>query len=261
MAEQDTADGQAPTTTDEQEVVVAVDPGQSETGSTGYCVRQPTFIGWFMFISGILSIASAVANILSEEATADQNLGNGIAYCVIGLAIMYFQVEDKGDYLLVTSGPMRCGLCGEGKEKIKYSDIRDYEVTKTCFWGFGMPCCTSVKLFNSCTCCCACCGGDMGGCCIQRTIRLSIKERMQAKDARDPDDCCLEGFCLDNCCGDACLTCGAGACLRSVCNPCGANCCAINTVFISTNDPKGLIDLLNSKVTGNGAQKVQYAEI
>jgi len=251
MAEQETTDGQAPTTADQQDVE---NPGQSQTGATGYCRRQPTFFGWMMLIGGILNVASAATGDLN-------NVGNGIVYIIIGLAIMYFQVEDKGDYLLVTSGPMRWGLCGEGKEKIKYSEIRDYEVTKTCFFGFGLPCCTSVKLFNSCTCCCACCGGDMGGCCIQRTVRLTINERMQAKDARDPDDCCLEACCLDNCCGDACLTSGQGCCCRSVCNPCGANCCAVNTVFISTNDPQGLIELLNSKVTGNGAQKVQYAEI
>lgn len=254
MAEPEATDGQAPTTAQDV-VVVPVDPGQAQTGATGYCRRQPAFFGWMMLIGGILTLAGAV---VGEQYN---NAGNGIAYIIMGLATMYFQVEDKGDYLLVTSGPMRWGLCGEGKEKIKYADIRDYEVSKTCFFGFGMPCCTSVKLFNSCTCCCNCCGGDMGGCCVQRTVRLTIKERMQAQGARDPDDCCLEALCLENCCGDACLSCGACGCCQSVCNPCGANCCAINTVFISTNDPQGLIELLNAKVTGNGAQKVQYAEI
>merc|ERR1719273_1527663 len=66
-------------------------------------------------------------------------------------------------------------------------------------------------------------------------------------------DCCLEGCCLRNCfgakCSEQCLggVCGEG-CIFSMCfNPCGVNCMTMNTMYISTNDPQGLISLLNNK--------------
>jgi len=203
---------QVPTTRAEEDpdvLVVDRDAGKDQTDAyNGYCRRQPIFFGWMMLISGVLTllqIGLVAAGVLLHFhhfryfysvdietpliAIVSSDLINSIISIIMGLALLYFQVEDKGDFLLVTSGPWRWGVCGQGKEKFRYTDIRDYEITKTCFFGFGLPCCTSIKLFNSCTCCFNCCGGDMGGCCVQRTVRLTIRERMQAQDVSDTDDC------------------------------------------------------------------------
>jgi len=117
---------------------------------------------------------------------------------------------------------------------------------------------------NQCSCCqCACCGpagsvrGGVKGFCGQTTVRLSINERNMGHGAAEDGDCCLEGCCLRNCfgakCSEQCLggVCGQG-CIFSMCfNPCGVNCMTMNTMYISTNDPQGLVDLLNRKCNMN----------
>ena len=95
-------------------------------------------------------------------------------------------------------------------------------------------------------------GSLKGGCCGQKTVRLTIKERMFGQEAVDDEDCCLESWCLQNCfgakCADQCCggVCGEG-CYFSMCNPCGVNCCSMNTMYISTNDPEGLLKLIGEK--------------
>ena len=144
-----------------------------------------------------------------------------------------------------------------GKEKIKYENIKYYSITKTCAFGFGIICCTGLKLFSICSCCCG-----------QKIIRLSIKERYQGLNAHDPDDCCLESCCLKTCCGKQAESCGSGGCCQPCCNPCGANCCVFNTVNISTEDPEGLLNLLNQRcvhlrpeIISEGQHNVQYANL
>eukprot|EP01084_Bolivina_argentea_P161746 281539_1 len=147
---------------------------------------------------------------------------------------MWVQVEDKGDYLLVTYGPLRWALCGMGKEKFRYEDIKDHAITNSCAYGHGIAGCTALKLFSSCSCCCG-----------HKIVRLSINERYQGEKAGDNSDCCLESCCLKCCCGQAQFW-GSGACC--VCfNPCRNNCCLVNTVHISTNDADGLLKLLDTK--------------
>jgi len=247
------ADTEPATTTEEQPVVEVM----AGSGS-GYRKRQVGLIGIVMIIAGLANIGNMVANQLYA------NIGNGVAYILMGLAFLWIEVEDKGEYLLVTSGPCRWLYCGWGKEKVKYDEIRDYEITKTCFYALPGECCLGVRLFNNCSClqCGFCaCGGvkpEMpGGCCTQTTVRLTINERMFGHDAKDDTDCCLESCCLENCFGAKCLEpcccCGprGEGCWFSMCNPCKANCCVFNTMFLSTNDPEGLIQLLNNKTGKN----------
>jgi len=232
-------------------------PVQVSAGAAGqYCKRQVGLIGILLIVSGVAQLGNLATG---EVNTMVNAIVNCIVYCLMGLGMLWFQVEDKGDYLLVTSGPCRWMMCGWGKEKVKYSEIRDYETTKTCLFGEpGYPC-TGIRLMNQCSCCqCGFCAPSAsylsGGCCGQTTIRLAINERHFGTDAHDPErDCCLEGCCLRNCfgakCGQPCLggVCGEG-CIFSMCfNPCGVNCMTMNTMFISTNDPQGLIALLNNK--------------
>ncbi len=61
-----------------------------------------------------------------------------------GLGFLWIEVADKGDHLLVTTGPCRWAWCGWGKEKVKYSEIRDYEVTKSCWFMSPGLCCSGV---------------------------------------------------------------------------------------------------------------------
>eukprot|EP01084_Bolivina_argentea_P004346 8270_1 len=130
-----------------------------------------------------------------------------------------------------------------GKEKIRYRDIHHVSVSRSCFYGFGIPCCTSIKLFNTCSCCC----GDGAECCRHQTIKLTIKERPQGEGATDEDNCFCEQCCLQCCCGDRGEYLGKGACFECCCNPCDANFCIMNTVFVSTNDADGVLQLLNDK--------------
>ena len=95
-----------------------------------------------------------------------------------------------------------------------------------------------------------------GGCCGQKTVRLTVNERMFGHEAGDDADCCLESCCLENCFGAVCeeqcmgRAKGEGCCFAVCFNPCGVNCCAMNTMYISTNDPQGLVNLLNQKCNG-----------
>ena len=180
----------------------------------------------------------------------------GILLILWSFGIHWNQVQDKGDHLLLTWGPLRWCLCGMGKEKIKYRDIKYYAITKTCFYGFGIPCCTALKLFTTCTCGCG-----------QKVVRLTVKETYQGMNANDADNCCLESGCLNTCCAESAESVGSGCCFRSCCNPCNANCCVYNTVNISTDDPEGLMNLLNQKcvhlasVMQEGQNGVQYANL
>jgi len=231
--------------------------GQAALASTGgtYCVRQVGLLGILMILAGLSQIPSII---FQEDYGAPGNL---VVYIILGLGFLWIQVEDKGDYLLVTSGPCRWLYCGWGKEKVNYAEIRDYEVTKTCFYCVPGECCLGIRLMNNCSCIqCGFCGTSVsmpGGCCSQTTVRLTINERNFGLNAKDDGDCCLEGCCLENCFGAKCLEpcCCAGprgeGCWFSICNPCRANCCVMNTMFLSTNDPEGLINLLNSKTGKN----------
>jgi len=223
--------------------------------SDGYHKRQIGLFGILLIISGL----GFIGQIIEGNYGA---IGNLVVYVISGLGFLYIEVQDKGDYMLVTTGPIRWFLCGWGKEKVKYSEIVDYAQVKTCWYTIPESgCCTGVRLLNQCSCfemaCCGPAGTLSGGCCAQRTIRLTIKERMFAQDAADGEGCCLEEFCLKKCFGTACAenclggVCGEGCCF-SMCNPCGVNCCSMNTMYISTNDPEGLLKLIGDK-TGNSA--------
>merc|ERR1719229_831425 len=220
-----------------------------------YNRRQIGCIGILLLIGGILSFFGGIAAVAAGSMENSQNIVQGIIMIIISLAMIWIRVEDRGDYLLSTTGPCRWALCGMGKEKIYYRNIKDYAVTQTCFYGFGIHSCSSVKLFNNCSCCC---GG--GNYCGHKTVRLTIDERPQGLNAKDADDCCWESCCLSCCCGENGHYIGKGCCFQPCCNPCNANCCAMNTVFVSTNDPKGFIQLLNQKVRPDGPE-VQYATI
>jgi len=247
---------------------VAQEPAAQETTqeqaasmADGYCKRQIGLIGIMLLIGGVAAIAGGVVSIVfaTDERPANPNsIGQGIGMIITGLGFLYIDVEDKGDYLLVTSGPFRWCLCGWGKEKVKYSEITDFSTAKTCWYSIPeYACCTGVRLMNQCSCTqMDCCGSNMlvggAGCCSQRTVRLTIKERNFGHEAVDGDECCLEKCCLERCFGATCSQdcfggpCGEGCCF-SCCNPCGVNCCSMNTMYISTNDPEGLIDLLKNK--------------
>jgi len=182
--------------------------------------------------------------------------GYGIALLMVGLATMYIHVRDGGDHLVLETGPCRWLICGYGVEKVKYVDIYHYSVSRSCFYGFGLPCYTSVKLFNSCSCCC----GEMGRCCGHSTVKLTIRERPQAEGAIDDDTCCLERCCLKCFCGENGEWIGKGCCCQPCVNPCNSNFCIMNTVFVSTNDPDGFVRLLQEKAAGGG-NAAEYAVI
>jgi len=183
-------------------------------------------------------------------------IGYGIALFLVGMATMYIYVRDGGEHLVLETGPCRWMLCGFGVEKVKYADIYHYSVSRSCFYGFGLPCYTSVKLFNSCSCCC----GENGSMCGHSTIKLTIRERPQAEDAVDDDTCCLEKCCLKCFCGENGEWLGKGCCCQPCVNPCNSNFCIMNTVFVSTNDPDGFVRLLQEKAAGGG-NSAEYAVI
>ena len=167
-------------------------------------------------------------------------------------ATIWTEIEDRGDHLLLTYGPCRFFLCGMGKEKIPYDLIMDFEITQTCSYGHGINC-NTVKLFNTCSCCC----GSDAELCGHKTVRITIKERPQGMDAIDDDDCWFERCCLQCCCGERGRYLGKGCCCQPCCNPCNANCCMMNTIFISTNDARNLLRLLQEKTRRNdGSQQV-----
>eukprot|EP00483_Globobulimina_turgida_P009162 UN09181 len=191
-----------------------------------YHKRQIGCIGILCIIGGLGAFLGGIGSVLAGVYDETSNIFTGIIWITIGLAMLWIQVEDRGEYLLLTTGPCRWALCGCGKEKFYYRNIRDYAVTQTCFYGFGIHSCSSVKLFNNCSCCC---GG--GSCCGHKTVRLTINERPQGLGAKDSGDCCWESCCLSCFCGERRHYIGKGCCFQSLCNPCNANCCAINTVF------------------------------
>jgi len=252
MADQET--NYAPPDSAGDEATVAL------TDSNGYSKRQVGLIGIMLMILGVIRLGSMYdpeTNAISVYSIVSAAIAS-LFYVMLGLGFLWIEVSDQGDYLLVASGPCRWTLCGCGKEKVKYSEIRDFGTVKTCWYTLPWhSCCSGVRVLNQCSCCqCACCGpaGSLqGDCCGQRTIRLTVKERMFGHQAFDDEDCCLENLCLRNClgrrCADECMggVCGEGCCFATCFNPCGANCVSMNTMYISTNDPEGLIHLLESK--------------
>jgi len=248
------ADGQATTDAPQQDNA----PASTGGASTGYQKRQVGLIGIMLIISGLLSLTG----LLDGDYAA---IGQCVVYVLMGLSFVRIEVADKGEYLLVTTGPCRWLECGWGKEKVKYSEIRDYQTTKTCWLSTPGVCCTGIRLMNQCSCVqCGFCGPTgspdalVGGCCGHTTVRITVNERGFSHGASDDADCCLERCCLNNCFGAACYEeemCGRkkgeGCCFAMCCNPCGVNCCSMNTMYVSTNDPQGLIELLNTKTGRN----------
>ena len=107
--------------------------------------------------------------------------------------------------------------------------------------------------FNTCSCCC----GHKALCCGHTTVRLTIKERSQGLYALDDGKhCFFEKCCLKYCCGEGGEYIGKCCCFQPCVNPCNANCCMINNIFMSTNDPQELINLLKEK-----CQHTKYADI
>jgi len=226
--------------------------------TSGTYKRRQCGCQWvFLLLGGLCLIASFGAyvvlkvegedDIAASMAYTQWQLGNAIGAIAIALATLWVTVEDQGDHLVVAWGPCRCFLCGAGKEKIKYSNIRSYQISKTCWFGVGLL--GAVKLFNTCSCCC----GEMASLCGQQTVQLTIKERPQALGADDGDNWCCENCCIRCCCGERGFYCGKGCCFQPCCNPCDVNCCAVSTIFISTNDANGLMQLLDQKVGNSNA--------
>lgn len=246
----------------DQETTDAPQQAPASTGgsSGGYTKRQVGLIGILLIVSGVCQFGNIYD--AEEEGITNESIVNCIVgfiiYTLMGLSFIWIEVADKGDYLLVTTGPCRFLECGWGKEKVQYSEIRDYEISKTCWLTTPGLCCTGVRLMNQCSCCqCGCCGpaGSLaGGCCEHKTVRITINERGFGHNAADESDCCLEKCCLNNCFGANCYEAecggrkkGEGCCFATCFNPCGVNCCAMNTMYVSTNDAQGLINLLNEK--------------
>eukprot|EP01083_Nonionella_stella_P086915 241640_1 len=222
-------------------------PLRSDGISMGGYKRRQCGCLWIIFIiAGLAGVASFFLFIFNVSHNTEYDL----IYCILlicwGLATVWVQIEDRGEHLLIQYGPCRWMLCGMGKEKIPYDRIRDFEETQTCAYGFGINC-NAIKLFNTCSCCC----GDMGRCCGHSVIRITVQERPQGFGAVDANDCCWERCFLNCCCGDRGKYIGKGCCCQPCCNPCNANCCMLNTIFVSTNDPEGLMQLLREK-TGRG---------
>ena len=216
---------------------------------TGYNRRQQGSL-WIVFL--LVGLAS-LPDILRYDFAS---FIEGIFFIAWAFGIMWNQVEDKGDHLLVQYGPCRWTLCGTGKEKIRYRNIKDYGITRSCAYGFGIVCCSGLKLFSICNCCCG-----------HKVVRLTINERYQAEDASDSSDCCLESCCFKCYCGKKAERYGNGGCFRHCFNRCNANCCLINTVYISTNNADELLQLLNQKcphipvAENNINQQAMYANI
>ena len=76
----------------------------------------------------------------------------------------------------------------------------------------------------------------------------------------DDMDCCLEKCCLNSFYGENGKYIGKGCCFQPCCNPCNANCCMMNTIYVSTNDPRGLMNLLNTR-TDRGMSHNEEVEI
>lgn len=116
---------------------------KSSTSSTkkssynAYYQRQVGLLGILLIISGIAQLA--------RLATSDWGvIGIAIFEVLWGLGFLWIEVEDKGESLLVTTGPCRWTWCGWGKEKVKYSEIRDYDIAKTCMLTMPGSFCTGV---------------------------------------------------------------------------------------------------------------------
>mmetsp|Transcript_44931 Transcript_44931/g.74443 ORF Transcript_44931/g.74443 Transcript_44931/m.74443 type:complete len:278 (+) Transcript_44931:36-869(+) len=208
-------------------------------------------VEWNEFDTGI--DMSSMQSSYYDFGVSNNNIFMVVLLICWAMSTIWLQIEDRGQYMLVTYGPCRWMLCGMGKEKIFYHSIRDVQTSKSCFYGFGIPMCSSVKLFNTCSCCCGLTASEpRPNFCGHQTIKLTIVERAQGENALEDDDCFGERCCLQCCCGANGEYCGKGCCCQFCINPCDANFCMMNTVFISTNDTRGLMRLINEKMGGAG---------
>ena len=236
----------------QQNMQNVVYPPNALPAVNGYNKTQHGSLWIVLLVVGFISLCSGI---FARDGGSSLR---GLLCIIWSIGIMWNNVQDKGDHLLITYGPCRWVLCGMGREKIKYSNIKDYAISRSCTYGFGIPCCSGLKLFSTCSCCCG-----------QKVIRLSVNERLQGLNANDPSDCCIESCCLKQCCGQRAEYIGSGCCFKYCFNPCGGNCCMFNTIHISTEDADGLLNLLNHKCTlipqrgeiVNGNQNIQYANL
>lgn len=227
--------------------------GQATSLNIGFKDKQYGCIGLLLVIISLASIIASIVlylyipNDTNDDYTvyiavqASRMLFYGIFFLFIGLGQLYIEVEDDGDCLLVNYGPFRHCLCGFGKSKIRYRDIKDYEISRSCAYGVGVI--FGSKLFSSCS---------IGLPCFfkHEIIRITVKERYVGHDVLDVNDCCLE-YCCMRCCCDGNINgnaehCGNGF-ICQCCNGCKANCLRYNTFYISTNKSQEFINNLRSK--------------
>merc|ERR1712013_291865 len=224
---------------------------QDNRDSVRYKERQCGCFWVFYLIGGIIGIVTFISSMASGHYLVTNDIVGAVIILIWAAASAWTQVEDMDHYLLVTYGPVRWLLCGMGKEKVLYSRITDFSLTQTCTYGVGCNCAyPTIKLFNTCSCCCG--GASL---CGQKTVQIGIRERPHGGGAGDDGDCCLEACCLANCYGENGKYIGKGCCCQPICNPCNANCCMVNTLFVSTNDPEGLLRLLEEKTRLHEAQE------
>ena len=166
-----------------------IEKREGPTSNGGYTHKQTGCMWVLLLTVGILQFTFSFLAILFTRYTSQQfnsylqQMIYGIILICWGISTIYVNIEDRGDHLLLTYGPFRWCLCGMGKEKVPYKNIKDFQITRTCFYGLGIGTggiCggSSIKLFNTCSCCC-----DGAKCCGHKTVRLTINERPQGLNA------------------------------------------------------------------------------
>jgi len=222
----------------------------------GYKKKQCGMIWVGYLIAGLGGVANLYVAITQQNWTTMGEITGSVILLVYVFAAMWTNVEDCEDHLLITYGPLRWLLCGFGKEKVRYGDVLSFEVTRTCSYGAACRCdYHNIKLFNTCSCCCM--GGRL---CGHTTVQIVVKERPHGEDAVDDTNCCCENICLKACFGENGKYIGKGCCFQPCCNPCNANCCMMNTIYVSTNEPNKLLQLLRTRTqggAGGGTEEVQ----
>merc|ERR1712228_37594 len=108
--------------------------------------RQCSCIGVLALIASIAYVVFGITVITFAADDFDWSYGfiYGLFCLQLGLATLYIHVRDAGDHLVHETGPCRWMLCGFGVEKVRYEDVYHYSVSRSCFYGFGLPCCTSI---------------------------------------------------------------------------------------------------------------------
>ena len=71
-----------------------------------------------------------------------------IGWFCLGMGFLWIEISDEGGYLLVRSGPWGWSWMGCGKEKIKYSEIRDYSISRMCWFPGPGQCCSGVTIID-----------------------------------------------------------------------------------------------------------------